>query len=98
MAVGGPGVCDRAAEAEVERMWCAANRDNGECDDELKGGADVGEVARGDVDGGLVTGVEVCMRVYWASSAEVGSEPAPSVPAATLIFSLFISARSVWHS
>ena len=94
---GGPGVCDRAAEADVERMWWA-KRERGEVWLLLlKGCGEVGEVARGDVDGGLGTGVEASERGGEVSST-VGRAPRPRVPAATFILSLFISERKVWHS
>jgi hypothetical protein len=73
-------------------------RARGECaEDALKAGGEMGEVARGDVEGGLGTGVEARERGGEVSST-VGRAPRPRVPAATFILSLFISARSVWHS
>jgi hypothetical protein len=60
----------------------------------LKGGGEVGDIARGDVDGGLGTGVELKERGGEVSST-VGRAPRPRVPAATFIFSLLISERRV---
>ena len=73
------------------------NLERGEWPDEGKGGGDVGDMARGDVDGGLGTGVEASERGGEVSST-VGRAPSPRVPAATFIFSRFISERKVWFS
>jgi hypothetical protein len=77
-------------------MWCAVNLAR-EWFVELKVGGDVGDMARGEVDGGLGTGVEASERGGEVSST-VGRAPRPRVPAATFIFSRFISERKVWYS
>jgi hypothetical protein len=77
-------------------MWCAVNLERGDWFVE-KGGGDVGDMARGEVDGGLGTGVEASERGGEVSST-VGRAPRPRVPAATFIFSRFISDRKVWFS
>jgi len=73
------------------------NLERGEWFVELKVGGDVGDMARGEVDGGLGTGVEASERGGEVSST-VGRAPRPRVPAATFIFSRFISERKVWFS